>query len=108
MATGLPYRRVIRIAKAAGFRPGRKGEGFHIHRLLDLLGYEYEETDVIEDTHYEGPAIFLIPANDDSEDWHSVVIWRGRIYDPSICRPVSVGYVIKTASHMYSEIRANE
>lgn len=106
MATRLPYRRVLSAAREHGFRKGQ-GKGFHIHKLIEILDHDYEEKTDIEDAYYEGPAIFLVPANDDSDDWHSVVIYKGRVYDPSICRPVSVGYVIKTASHMYSEIRPN-
>jgi len=108
MASDLPYRQVLKTAKSRGFKPNKKGQGFYIHILLDLLGLSYQETADIEDEYVEGPAIFLFPANDGSEEWHCAVVYKGKVYDPSICRPVSLGYVIKTASFMYSEIRSNE
>lgn len=108
MASDLPYRHVLKTARSQGFKPNRKGEGFYIHILLDLLGLTYQETAAIEDEYIEGPAILLVPAFDGSEEWHCVVVYKGKVYDPSICRPVSLGYVIKTASFMYSEIRSNE
>ena len=108
MATGLDYADVLETAKKNGFIPGDPRVGFYICDLLDLCGFDYTETVGAADRRYEGPAIFLIPSPDGSGDWHSVVIYRNRIFDPSFDWPARLGYTLKTASHVYDDIRRYE
>lgn len=108
MATGLSYRAVLTMAKAGGFHPGNEGEGIVVPYLLDDLGFDYLEETESFDVHYseqQEPEIYVVPANDGSPDFHSVIIFKGRCYDPSLCNPVSVSYTVHNATHRYYKIK---
>ena len=105
MATGVPYKRALSVAKSKGFKPGKKKHGLHIHKLLDWLGFTYEETIEIEDVQRPGPDIYLFPAPDGSSDWHCAVMFESDLYDPSMCSSLTIKYVIYESAFRYSEIK---
>ena len=103
MITKLPYEYCLKIAKKRNFVPNGK-YGCSVGQLLHDLNYSTKAS-ISKIRLKQSPVIISVNSRNIKNGKHAIVVNKGKIYDPSNKKQITMSWLIRNHNITYYNIR---